>query len=150
MGVMDFFDETKYAICGTGYISKENRKNFLWTLFSTAKNKGIGKSEGKSSLSKIEKEILGDVKRIPKDKRDFVIKITKQDIIDAFFGVYGIDVVESRPIEKKAKEVVVEENYEIDFSNVLDDEYAKRKGIAQGPTMDELLDRDFCAKLGIK
>lgn len=146
---MDYFEETKYAICGRNYITKDNRPHLLWSLFTTAKVNGVVKADAKVCFNKLEKELLGDVKRIPKDKREFIINITKRDILDAFFGVYGTEVVEAVP-ERKVEKVIEEETYEIDFSNILTDEYAKRKGIVQGPLLEERLDKDFCAKIGFK
>lgn len=149
MGVMDFFDEVKYVTCGQGYITKETRKTFLWSLFTMAHKNDVKKEDAKTSLRKIESEILGDIKRIPKDKREFIVSITKKDIMEAFFGVYGTTVEEVRPKERERIVEAVDEPYEIDFTKVLDDNYAKKRGIVQGPTLREQLDVDFCTKLGV-
>ena len=145
---MDLFDEVKFQICGRGFISKDNRAAFLLTLFSTAQKQGINKEAAKRSLDNVSKEILGDTKRIPKDKRDFIVKITKEDVLESFYEVYGIEVERVEP-KVVVKEVKKEEVRTIDFSNLLDDEYAKRRGIVQGKTFNENLDVDFCKKIGI-
>lgn len=147
MSLMDFFDEVKVQICGRSFISKDNRRTFLLTLYSTAKKQGIPKDSVKRDLDRVAREILGDVKRIPKDKRDFVVKITKQDVVESFYEIYGIEVERVEP--KVVKEVKKEEISVIDFDNLLDDDYAKRHGIVQGKTFKENLDIDFCKKIGI-
>ena len=140
--------QAKMQLCPKGYVTKDNRADVLYSVFMAAKKEGFSKEQCRSGLRTLEKEMLGNLSKLSKETRDFIITYTKRDIDRCFYEVYGYDVeIESAP---EVKVIVKEEPKEpLDLSRMIDEEYIRRKGIVVGPTLKELLDVDFCTKLGI-
>lgn len=148
MTLSSILAQAKMQLCPKGYITKDNRVNVLYSVFCAAKKAGFSREQCRCGLKGLEKEVLGNLSKLPKETREFIISFTKKDIDKCFFEVFGydIEVVEAPEI----KERKIEESKEpLDLSRMIDDEYIRIKGIKVGPSIEDLLDVEFCKKIGI-
>ena len=125
--------QAKMQLCPKGYVTKDNRADVLYSVFCAAKKAGYTKEQCRLGLKGIEKDLLGNLKKLPKETQAFIIEFTKRDIDRLFFEVYGYDVeIEEAP---EVKVIVKEVKEPLDLSRMIDDEYIRRKGIKLGPTL---------------